>query len=247
MGMPKPMRICRERFIWMFLLALSCTAGMAAFSAGALRAAGPAVRSQSEPELLIQNDAALPNAYPRMPYEYRFQARGGVPVLQWRVEKGALPPGMKLDSDGRLYGAPEHKGEFQFTVSVRDGSNPPQAVQKEFTLHVLSAFALVWKVPAHVNGNRIEGSVEVSNGSPEDIDLTFIVMAIAANGRATAIGYQHFVLAPGTIGKELPFGETLPRGGYQVNVDAVGEVAARNLIYRERLQTGSALQVTAAP
>lgn len=247
MGSPKPMKIRRERFIWMLLLALSCTAGIAAFSAEALRAAEPAARPQSEPDLLIQNDAELPNAYPRMPYEYRFHARGGVPVLQWHLEKGALPPGMKLEADGRLHGAPEHKGEFHFTVSVRDGSNPQQAVQKEFTMHVLSAFALAWKVPARVNGNRIEGSVEVSNATPEDIDLTFIVMAIAANGRATAIGYQHFVLARGTIGKELPFGETLPRGGYLVNVDAVGEVAAQNLIYRERMQTPSALQVIATP
>jgi hypothetical protein len=241
------MRIRRERFMRGFLIALSCTAGMAALSVGILRAGGRAVRSQNEPELLIQSDAELPDAYPRMPYEYRFHARGGVPVLQWRVEKGALPAGMKLEDDGRLHGAPEHKGEFQFTVSVRDGSNPRQAVQKDFTLHVFSAFALVWKVPAHVNGNRIEGSVEVSNATPEDIDLTFIVMAIAANGRATAIGYQHFVLAKGMIGKELPFGETLPHGAYAVNVDAVGEVAAQNLIYRERLQTPSALQVTVAP
>jgi len=38
---------------------------------------------------------------------------------------------------------------------------------------------------------------------------------------------------------ELPFGETLPRGGYVVHVDAVGEVAQRNLdlLYRERMQT----------
>lgn len=246
MGLPKPMKL-RQRFIWAVLIAFSCTGGMAELSAGEFRAPELAARLQNEPELLIQNNAELPNAYPRMSYEYRFQARGGVPVLQWHLEKGALPQGMKLDEDGRLHGAPEHRGEFQFTVSVRDGSNPQQAVQKGFTLHVLSAFALAWKVPAHLNGNRIEGSVEVSNATPEDIDLTFIVMAIAANGRATAIGYQHFVLARGTIGKELPFGETLPRGAYLVNVDAVGEVAAQNLIYRERMQTPSALQVIATP
>ncbi|MGB8064272.1 MAG: putative Ig domain-containing protein [Candidatus Sulfotelmatobacter sp.] len=226
------------------LIAVTCAAGIAVFSIGMLRAAGT---PQSEPELLIQNESELPDAYPRMPYEYRFHARGGVPVLHWRVEKGALPPGMKLEDDGLLQGSPEHKGEFQFTVSVRDGGKPQQAVQKGFTLHVQSALILTWKVPAHVNGNRIEGSVDVSNATPEDVDLTFIVMAIAANGRATAIGYQHFVLVRGTIGKELPFGETLPHGAYVVNVDAVGEVAAKNLIYRERMQTPSALQVTVGP
>lgn len=241
-----PMRI-RGAHIRLLLMWLSCMAGMVTLCPGAPRAARPAAIPQNDSELLIQNDAELPDAYPRMPYEFRFHARGGVPVLQWRVQKGALPTGMKLDDDGRLHGTPERKGEFRFTISVRDGSNPQQAVQKEFTLRVLSAFSLVWKVPAHVNGNRIEGSVAVSNATPEDIDLTFIVMAIAANGRATAIGYQHFVLARGMISKELPFGETLPNGGYIVNIDAVGEVAARNLIYRERMQTPSALQVAVGP
>lgn len=247
MGSSMPIKIHRKWLIRRMLLGLICAMGIATFSPGPVRAAGPMARRQSDSELVIQNDAELPDAYPRMPYEYRFHARGGVPVLHWRVEKGALPPGMKLEEDGRLHGAAEHKGDFQFTVSVRDGSNPQQAVQKEFTLHVFSAFTLTWKVPAHVNGNRIEGSVAVSNATPENIDLTFIVMAIAANGRATAIGYQHFVLARGMLGKELPFGETLPNGGYLVNVDAVGEVAPKNLIYRERLQTPSALQVAVGP
>lgn len=251
---PKRVQMRRIQPFRRLMIALTCSVGIAACSTGILQAAEKtpnrieaAEIAQSEPELLIQNETPLPNAYPRMPYEYRFHARGGVPALQWRVEKGALPTGMKLEDDGRLHGTPDHKGEFHFTVSVRDGSNPQQAVQKEFTLHVLSAFALAWKVPAHVIGNRIEGSVEVSNATPEDIDLTFIVMAVAANGRATAIGYQHFVLARGTIGKELPFGETLPRGGYVINVDAVGEVAAQNLIYRQRMQTPSALQVIVGP
>jgi hypothetical protein len=74
-----------------------------------------------------------------------------------------------------------------------------------------------------------------------------VVLAVADNGRATAIGYQHFLLRRGTIEKELPFGDTLPSGGYVVHVDAVGEVAPRNLIYRERLQTPAPLQITVAP
>jgi Putative Ig domain len=242
-GSPK-LEMRGERSVRALLIVLACATALVAFSAGMLRAAA---KVQSEAELIIQNEAELPDAYPRTPYEYRFHARGGVPVLHWRVEKGTLPPGMKLQDDGLLHGSPEHKGEFQFTVSVRDGGQPQQAVQKGFTLHVQSALILTWKVPAHVNGSRIEGSVNVSNATPEDVDLTFIVMAIAANGRATAIGYQHFVLARGTIGKELPFGSTLPAGGYVVNVDAVGEVAAKNLIYRERMQTPSALQVTVGP
>ena len=202
---------------------------------------------QGESGLVIQNDAALPDTYPRTNYEIHFRARGGVPVLRWRVEKGSLPPGLKLEDDGLLHGQAERAGEFEFTVSVKDGNQPPQAVQKEFLLRVRSAISLNWKTSAHVNGNRIEGSVEVTNATPDDMDLTFIVLAVPSNGRATAIGYQHFLLRGGTIAKELPFGETLPRGGYVVHVDAVGEVEAKNLIYRDRLQTPAPLQVAVGP
>lgn len=203
--------------------------------------------AQDEQRLVIENDSELPETYPHAFYEVRFHAHGGVPSLHWKLEKGALPPGIKLEDDGLLHGQPEHTGEFQFTVSVTDGGKPQQSVQKGFVLRVRSAFSLNWKVPARVNGNRIDGSVEVSNTTPDDMDLTFYVLAVAENGRATAIGYQHFLLRRGTLSKELPFGETLPHGGYVVHVDAVGEVPPKNLIYRENLQTPSALQVTVGP
>jgi len=132
-------------------------------------------------------------------------------------------------------------------VSVTDGGNRESAVQKGFVLRVVAALAINWKAPARVTGNRIDGTVEVSNTSPDDMDLTFIVMAVASNGRATAIGYQHFVLKRGTIGMELPFGETLPHGGYVIHVDAVGEVAPKNLIYRDKMDTPGPLQVLVGP
>lgn len=210
-------------------------------------AAAQPTPDQSESELVIQNDPLLPETYPHANYEVLFRARGGVPELHWRVEKGDLPPGMKLEEHGLLHGQPEHAGEFHFTIAVRDSSQPQQGVQKEFTLRVLAALTLRWKLEAHVNGNRIEGSAEVSNTTPDEIDLTFIVLAVPANGRAVAIGYQHFPLKRGTLDMELPFGETLPRGGYVVHVDAIGEVPPRNVIYRERMQTPSALQVNVGP
>src|SRR5579864_1644947 len=208
---------------------------------------GDVSQGPGESDLLIENESELPETYPHASYEVRFRAHGGVPPLHWRVEKGALPPGLKLEHDGLLHGSPEHAGEFQFTVSVIDSGQPPRSVQKSFVLRVHSAMVLNWKNPAHVNGNRIEGSAEISNTTPDDIDLTFIVLAVPENGRAVAIGYQHFVLRRGTVGQELPFGETLPRSGYVVHVDAVGEVPARNIIYRERLKTPSMLQVAVGP
>jgi hypothetical protein len=189
-----------------------------------------------------------PKTYPTAQYRFVFQARGdSVPPLHWRVQRGTLPPGLNLEDNGLLHGAPQRAGEYYFTVSVSDSGKPQQSVQKEFVVEVVEALTLAWKTPPRVSGSRIEGSVQVSNTTWEDIDLTFIVEAVAENGRATAIGYQHFLLRRGTTEMELPFGENLPYGGYVVNVDAIGEVAKRNAIFRRRLQTPGALQVLVGP
>jgi hypothetical protein len=78
----------------------------------------------------------------------------------------------------------------------------------------------------------------VSNQTDRDFDLTVIVLAVNDIGRATAIGYQHFNLKKETRDLDIPFGETLSRGNYAVNVDVVGEEPISNRIFRARLVTG---------
>jgi hypothetical protein len=205
-------------------------------------------RTENDQNGMVIEPGELPVTYPHGLYQVIFRARGNyVPVLQWKVEKGALPPGITLDENGMLHGEAQRAGEFQFLVTVRDGGKPQQVVQKEFVIKVLEAITVAWKVPAHVNANRIEGSVEVTNATVEDVDLTFDVKAVAEDGRATEIGYQHFPLKKGTIGMALPFGENLPHGAYVVYVNVNGEIAKRNAIYKRRLQTPAALQVLVGP
>jgi len=230
---------------------LALAAGAAAGQAGSAKPAdartqAPDTPAQDEHGLVIENDSELPDTSLQGRYALQLQAHGGISALHWRLEKGKLPPGIHLSDAGMLLGKAEQAGEFQFTVSVTDAGRE-RAVQKDFVLRVVSALSLTWKAGAQVNGNRIEGSAQVTNTTPDDIDLTFDVMAVAPNGRATAIGYQHFVLRRGANAVELPFGETLPRGGYAIHVDAVGEVARKKLIYREYLDTPGRLQVTVGP
>jgi hypothetical protein len=211
-------------------------------------------KSAAEQSATGQNDGLviepgeLPGTYPQGQYQVNLRARGNyVPTLHWRVENGTLPPGITLDENGMLRGAAERAGEFHFVVEVRDGGKPQQVVQKGFVIKVVEAITVEWKVPAHVTGNRIDGSVVVSNTTADDMDLTFDVKAVAEDGRATEIGYQHFPLKRGTVGMTLPFGETLPHGGYVIYVYVVGEVAKRKAIYRQGLQTPGALQVVVGP
>lgn len=190
----------------------------------------------------------LPNTYRHGPYQVALQVRGNyVPGLRWRVDSGTLPPGIKLDQNGVLHGQAERTGIFQFVVSVTDSGQPQQSAQEGFTIKVVEAITLAWKNPPHVVGGRIEGSVEASNTTVDDIDLTFDVKAVAENGRATEIGYQHFPLTRGMVGMVLPFGENLPHGAYMIYVNVNGEVPKRNVIYKQQLQTRAPLQVTVGP
>ena len=236
-----------------YLAALALVIALGPASLGQAAAASPdqATPGQAPADegngLLIEPEK-LADTYPQEPYSVKLFAKGDyVPVLQWRVESGALPPGIKLDQNGELRGAAERAGEFEFVAAVRDGGQPQQVVQKVFVIKVVEAIKLEWKVPAHVTANRIDGSVAVSNTTRDDMDLTFDVKAVAENGRATEIGYQHFPLKRGTVGMMLPFGETLPHGGYVIYVNVVGEVAKRNAIYRQRMQTPGPLQVVVGP
>jgi hypothetical protein len=197
---------------------------------------------------LVIEPEELPVTYPQAPYEVKLYGRGDyVPTLHWRLASGVLPRGITLDENGELRGTAERAGEFEFVVEARDGGKPRQGAQRAFVIKVVDGITLVWKVPAHVTASRIDGSVAVSNTTPDDMDLTFDAKAVAENGRATEIGYQHFLLKKGTVGMTLPFGETLPHGAYVVYVNVAGEVAKRNAIYRQRMQTPGALQVVVGP
>jgi hypothetical protein len=235
---------------WMVVMA-GCQLGWA--GAGPARPGAPSAQAQTAtpstqdgPNLVIET-LSLPGTYPRAAYSVRLLQHGGVNPYHWKLEKGDMPPGLRLEDDGTLHGSPEKAGEYRFTVSVTDSGKPPQTVQREYVLNVVAALSMQWKVPAHVTGNRIDGSVQVSNTTGEDFDFTFVALAVAENGRATAIGYQRFPLKKGTTDFEIPFGETLPHGGYVVHVDGVAEVAEKNEIHRSRLQTAGALQVVVGP
>jgi hypothetical protein len=180
--------------------------------------------------------ASLWNPYgPEHGYGFPLQAEGGVGPHHWHIASGQLPQGMKLDeAAGIISGSPEETGQFDLTMLVSDKL---QSVTKKYTLRTETPLTIEWQNKAMVSGNRIDGSVKVSNQTGRDFDLTFIVLAVNDIGRATAIGYQHVRLKRETRDVELPFGETLSPGNYAVNVDVVGEEPVSNRIFRARLVT----------
>jgi hypothetical protein len=198
-------------------------------------------------EPLVVQTTTLPKGYLRQQYQFQLEAHGGITPLKWEVASGSLPTGIGLTADGLLSGNPTETGVFHFVVTVTDSGKPAMQKNQELDLQILAPLLLQWSKLPKVTGQRLEGVVKVSNQTGQDFDLTVIVVAVNPIGQATALGYQHFMLTHGSIEVEIPFGENLPRGAYEVNVDAVAEVATTNTIYRARLAPAEKMQVQQGP
>ena len=200
----------------------------------------------SASQLSVKSGPVL-KAFAREQYRIQLEAQGGTPPFTWKMIGGSLPQGISLEASGVLSGSPVETGDFHFVVTVSDSGRPAHQRNQELVLRVLAPLLVQWSHPAKINGQRIEGSIKVSNQTEKDFDLTMIVLAVNEIGRATAIGYQHFTLKRDTTDFEIPFGENLPPGSYEINVDVVAEIAETNTIHRARLVTPGKLQMVQGP
>ena len=198
-------------------------------------------------EPIVLQTTSLPKGFLRQPYHFKLEAQGGILPLKWEITAGAQPPGVDLSIDGNLTGAPTEVDSFHFIVTITDSGKPARSQKKEFTIDVVAPLVVEWSKKPKVNGRRVEGAIKVSNQTDQDFDFTFIALAVDATGRATAVGYQHFNLKKNTDEFEIPFGENLPFGTYDLNADAIAEVAATNTIHRVHLATQEKLQVLQGP
>ncbi len=230
----------------MCLRLLSCAVSACIFVAAILCAAAQAQTLDGEHAISITTES-LPSFATQERVSVTLMALGGEGTRQWKVTQGALPDGLILsETEGTITGAARQAGDYAFTVTVIDSGKPSHAASRDFKLRIVAALLLEWLKPPMARDNRIDGSVKVSNGSKDDFDLTVIVVGVASNGRATALGYERFSLKAGTT-QEIVFGNTLPAGGYGVHVDAVAEVASKNVIFRQSLQTANPLSITQGP
>jgi hypothetical protein len=194
---------------------------------------------------LSMTTTALPSLTAGAQGRIKIAVTGGSEPLTFKLTNGKLPPGLRLNSaNGTISGVPTAAGTYRFQMTVTDSSFPSMEVQREFTLVVTAALGIEWKQLPAVHGEKIEGSVIVTNYSERDFTLTVIVMAVNQIGRATALGYQEFTLR--SRGEQvIPLGSSPGPGTYVVHADAVAEVPSTNSIYRARKQTAESLVIQA--
>ena len=201
-------------------------------------------RAVAQTPLAIVEDT-LPVMEAGVPAHIVLHAHGGVLPYRWSVAEGQLPEGLSLTREGVIEGRAVKAGDLKVTVAVEDAAN--SRIVKELRALIQGSLVFSWLRPPQVRGDRVEGAVQLSNGTKDDFDLTFIVVAVAENGRATVLGYQHFTLRAGTNDFAIPFGQSLAHGSYGVHADAVAEIAAKNQILKRMLETPAPLPVTQGP
>jgi hypothetical protein len=204
-------------------------------------------RAQSNSPPLTITDQSLPTLNLGIDVRIPLHAIGGVPPYRWMLTGGELPEGINLDPSGFLFGRASRPGTFVFSLTVTDSASPAHVLSKDFKSQVKAALLLEWRNPPTVQNDEISGSVQVSNDTEsDDFDLTVIVVAVNENGRATALGYQHFTIKPGVTNFAIPFGSTLPVGSYVVYADAIAEIPPKNTILRRHLES-SMLSIVPTP
>src|SRR5258707_9363731 len=196
---------------------------------------------------LVIADEALPDVDACVEFHMLLHATGGVPPYVWSVASGDLPEGVTLTPEGLLAGRAAKPGTSTFTLKVEDSGHPAHTITKDFRAVVAASMLLEWLQPPKVHDNRIDGAVQGSNGSADTFDLTVIIVAVADNGRATAIGYEHFPLKAGATNVQIPFGNTLPHGGYVIHAHAIAEIPTPKAIHRQRLPKPPPFQVIQGP
>jgi hypothetical protein len=208
-------------------------------------ASSPAQQAAATGEPLVVLTTTLPNGYLRQPYHFQVEAHGGITPVRWQVSSGSLPEGINLSENGMLNGSPTKFGSFSFTVLMTDSGKPVQQKTQPLKLRVVEPLLADWGHPPKINGQRIEGSLKVSNQTDEDFDLNTVVLAISDTGRATAIGIEHFTLEKQTPDFDIPFGSDLPFGTYHIKANIVAGVTATNSV-KKSLAAGP-LQVVQVP
>lgn len=202
--------------------------------------------SAGDPSSALQISLPSPNAVVvGSKFTFPVAVSGGIAPYSWRQTAGQIPTGLKLHAhSGLISGVPTAAGEYHFTVAVTDGSIPALAAQREVTITVTAGLTIDWKQYPAVDGNAISGSVVVSNQTGHSLDLTVVVVAVNSIGRATALGYQHFIMGGQQVEQVIPFGSSPGPETYVIHADAVGHRKSGHYIFRANKQTAAPIQIT---
>ncbi|MGO9518102.1 MAG: Ig domain-containing protein [Candidatus Korobacteraceae bacterium] len=86
------------------------------------------------------SDPGLPGVisggYYLQPYSAALQSSFGTPPYTYTLVAGALPPGITMNSAGKITGTPADTGVFNFQIKATDSSKPPMSKTSAYSLNI---------------------------------------------------------------------------------------------------------------
>jgi hypothetical protein len=106
--------------------------------------------------LVITSTGDLTVAIVSTAYSYQLTFLGGQPPVTWSLPAGsALPPGLSLNSNGVISGAPTTAGNFTFTVKLTDSQQPAVNLTSGTLRIVVSPSPLLITSAGDLTGGRV--------------------------------------------------------------------------------------------
>ena len=96
------------------------------------------VTANFAPWLILPNTGMPDGTYDEVYPTQQFSVVGGVAPITYGVLTGTLPPGLTLDTQGKLSGTPTMSGTYSFVVSFTDAASVQLTESYEITIHKAS-------------------------------------------------------------------------------------------------------------
>ncbi len=121
-----------------------------------------------DPGPLSITTSSLPNAVLNTAYSATLAGSGGALPYSWTIASGSLPTGLNLSGSGVISGTPTVAGLYNFTVRLRDSSNPVQTVTRALSITVASAAPVtIW------SSSTVPGLVDSGPDSAVQLGVKF--------------------------------------------------------------------------
>ena len=129
-----------------------------------------APKSKTVSQLAITS-STLPSGTVGTTYSSTLSASGGTTPYTWSITSGSLPAGLSLASGGAISGKPTASGTANFTVTVKDKSNPVQTQSASMSIAIAASAPSTLAItsstlPSATVGTTYSTTLSASGGTP---------------------------------------------------------------------------------